>query len=101
MKLVLLLLVAALAWRLATGRWPLSRVLEPGRKDTRSRAVSHARVLLGVNPGASRQQIIEAHRQLVATVHPDRGGTSELVHEANQARDLLLGEAAARNTEQP
>jgi hypothetical protein len=27
-------------------------------------------------------------------VHPDRGGTSDQVHEANAARDLLLAELA-------
>ncbi len=41
---------------------------------------------------ASRAEIIEAHRRLVAMVHPDRGGTNDQVHEANAARDLLLDE---------
>jgi hypothetical protein len=29
-------------------------------------------------------------------VHPDRGGTSDAVHEANAARDLLLARIANR-----
>ena len=48
--------------------------------------------VLGLSPGANRNDILAAHRRLVAMVHPDRGGTSEQVHEANAARDLLLGE---------
>jgi DnaJ homolog subfamily C member 19 len=31
-----------------------------------------------------------AHRRLIARIHPDRGGSTEQVHEANAARDLLL-----------
>jgi curved DNA-binding protein CbpA len=49
-----------------------------------------ARNLLGVRPDANHAEIIEAHRRLLAMVHPDRGGTNEQVHEANAARDLLL-----------
>jgi curved DNA-binding protein CbpA len=52
--------------------------------------MSRARALLGVSPSASREEVIVAHRQLVALVHPDRGGSDAQVHEANAARDLLL-----------
>ena len=54
------------------------------------------RTLLGVPPQASRDDIVEAHRRRIAQVHPDRGGSSEAVHEANAARDLLLGRLAER-----
>jgi curved DNA-binding protein CbpA len=57
-------------------------------------ARAQAQALLGVAPGAPRAEIIEAHRRLIGMVHPDRGGTSDLVHEANAARDLLLAEIA-------
>jgi curved DNA-binding protein CbpA len=53
-----------------------------------------ARVLLGVDAGATREAVIEAHRRLVFQIHPDRGGTNDLVHEANAARDLLLADLA-------
>jgi hypothetical protein len=39
---------------------------------------------------AARGEIIEAHKKLITQVHPDRGGDVALVHEANDARDLLL-----------
>lgn len=93
MKFVLLLVLAVLAFRLFVGRWPW----EPGTAAGRSRARVQAQVLLGVQDGASRDDILEAHKRLVAVVHPDRGGTNEQVHEANSARDLLLGELARRN----
>jgi curved DNA-binding protein CbpA len=48
--------------------------------------------LLAVPANANRSEILAAHKRLVAMVHPDRGGSSEQVHEANAARDLLLDE---------
>ena len=88
MKWLILLGLATVAFRLFLGRWPW----ELGKAVTRSKATAQARALLGVREGASREDILEAHKRLVAMVHPDRGGTNEQVHEANSARDLLLGE---------
>ncbi|MDE8650853.1 J domain-containing protein [Novosphingobium album (ex Liu et al. 2023)] len=88
MKLVWLLLLAVAAWRLIVGRWPWQR--KPARHGAFERA--GARALLGVGEGASRKEILEAHRRVIATVHPDRGGSSEKVHEANTARDILLAD---------
>jgi hypothetical protein len=85
-KLIILLGLALAIWRVTTGRWPW----ESGR-SVRRQALDRARNLLGVKTRANRQEIIEAHRRLLAMVHPDRGGTADLVHEANAARDLLLG----------
>ena len=86
-KLIVFAVVAVLGWKLVTGRWPW----QP-KVSTRQQAVFRARKLLGVRANGNRQEIIEAHRRLVAMVHPDRGGTNEQVHEANAARDLLLNE---------
>jgi hypothetical protein len=48
--------------------------------------------VLGLTEGASREQILEAHRQLILKVHPDRqGGSTYLAAQINQARDVLLG----------
>ena len=84
-KIILLIVLAAIAWKLATGRWPW----QP-KRTVRPSQLQRAYVLLGVQPGAGRREILEAHRNLLATVHPDRGGSNELVHEANAARDTLL-----------
>ncbi len=53
---------------------------------------SEARALLGVKDGASPQDIREAHRRLIARVHPDTGGSAELATRVNAARDALLKE---------
>lgn len=86
-KLLFFAAIAVLGWKLVTGRWPW----EP-KASTRAQAVFRARKLLGVSAAASREDVITAHKRLVAMVHPDRGGSNSQVHEANAARDILLGE---------
>ena len=86
-KLIWLLVLACVACRLMTGRWPWQLL---DRKPSRLKQITIARRTLGVSDNSTRQDIIDAHRRLVAQVHPDRGGSSERVHEANDARDLLL-----------
>lgn len=86
-KLLWIAVLASLACRLLSGRWPWELL----KGADRSAGVSRAQVLLGVRADATREEIIEAHRRLIALVHPDKGGSTEAVHEANAARDLLLG----------
>lgn len=71
------------------GKWPWQYLMPP---PTRQQAVFRARKLLAVEAGASHEEIIAAHKKLLALVHPDKGGSNEQVHEANAARDLLLDE---------
>jgi DnaJ family protein C protein 19 len=86
-RLLLLAGLVVLGFKLVLGRWPW----EP-KTAVRAQAVSRARKLLGVSTAASREDILTAHKRLVAIVHPDRGGSNGQVHEANAARDLLLDE---------
>ncbi len=51
---------------------------------------SDAYAILGLDEGASREQIIAAHGRLIQRLHPDRGGSTFLAAKINQARDLLL-----------
>ena len=86
-RLIVYVALALIVWKMASGRWPW----EP-KVSTRAQAVFRARKLLGVRAGADRAEIIEAHKRLLALVHPDRGGPNEQVHEAQAARDVLLDE---------
>ncbi|MBD3728650.1 MAG: molecular chaperone DnaJ [Sphingomonadales bacterium] len=88
-RLLVIAAVICVMSKMALGRWPWE-FLAP--KPTRAQAVFRARKLLGVGSEASHSDILVAHKRLIATVHPDRGGTNEQVHEANAARDLLLDE---------
>jgi hypothetical protein len=58
--------------------------------------VEDARKLLGVGPGASLSEIRDAHRRLIARVHPDTGGSAELANRINVARDILVAEMNRR-----
>ena len=47
--------------------------------------------ILGLKPGASESDIKTAHHRLIASLHPDRGGTNYLAAKVTQARQVLLG----------
>jgi hypothetical protein len=50
-----------------------------------------AYAILGLEDGATEEEILEAHGRLIQRVHPDRGGSTFLAAKINQARDLLVG----------
>lgn len=47
--------------------------------------------ILGLAPGATPDDIREAHRRLMRANHPDAGGSTWIAARLNQARDILLG----------
>ena len=87
-RFIVLTVVLIIALRMLSGRWPWDYFIR-GQSD-RYREILRARKLLGVSENAKQTEIIAAHKRLLIKVHPDRGGTSKQVYEANAARDILL-----------
>ena len=46
--------------------------------------------VLGIEPNASKEEIIKAHKRMMQKVHPDRGGSDFLAAQINQAKSTLL-----------
>ena len=62
----------------------------PGRDPSDPITRSHALEILGLEEGASDDDVVEAHRRLMQKLHPDRGGSDYLAAQINRAKEVLL-----------
>lgn len=77
------------AWRATTQQQEHKKGsgVSAGAAMTREEAYA----ILGLEVGAEDRAVKEAYRRLMASFHPDRGGSDYLAALINRARDLLLG----------
>jgi hypothetical protein len=62
---------------------------------SRGMGVEEAYLVLGLNPGATRDEVQAAHRNLMKRYHPDQGGSNYLASKVNEAKDVLLKQIKA------
>ena len=82
--------LAAAVLLAGAGVWAARRIAET--RGVEPMTAEDARAVLGVGSTATPQEIAQAHRRLIARVHPDRGGSEELASRVNVARDTLIAE---------
>jgi len=70
--------------------------LQSRKREAAKMQPADARALLGLPESADLAQIRDAHRRLIAKVHPDAGGSKELAARVNMARDTLVAELNRR-----
>lgn len=62
---------------------------------TAALAPEEAAAILGVDVGASADEIRAAHKKLIGQLHPDKGGTDYLAAKINDARRVMLARLGA------
>lgn len=77
-------------WRDEASGQTGSRSERPPRPQTGAMTRDEALAILGLEEGATEDEIRTAHKRLMLKVHPDQGGSGYLATKLNEAKDVLL-----------
>lgn len=77
-------------WRQAADDFSDADARQTSTPGNQPMTAAKAYAVLGLEPGASEDDIKAAHRRLMRSAHPDHGGSDELARQINAARDFLL-----------
>lgn len=72
-----------------TGGSPFVHYYEGGFDKTQKMSRREANLILGLREGASKDAIRDAHRRIMISNHPDRGGSPYLASKVNEAKATL------------
>jgi hypothetical protein len=75
------------SWREDMARQDGEAPARPSGKMSREQALK----ILGLEADANEEDIRRAHRELMLKLHPDRGGSTWLAAQINEAKDVLIG----------
>lgn len=80
---------APFLWNIYKGK-NKDKAQSTAQNDKIDTEISEAYAILGLKPGASRVDVIEAHRKKMQKAHPDKGGDHDYASQLNAAKSLLL-----------
>ncbi len=60
------------------------------RRRTGAMSQDEAYEVLGLQKGATREEVVRSHRTLMKKLHPDHGGTTDLAARVNEAKEVLM-----------
>jgi DnaJ family protein C protein 19 len=72
-----------------TGGSPFVHYYQGGFENSTKMSRREASLILGVRDGASKDTVTEAHRRIMISNHPDRGGSPYLATKINEAKATL------------
>jgi hypothetical protein len=76
-------------WRPAGQQQRDSGSADAGRRPG-AMSKDEAYEVLGLQKGASREEVVRSHRSLMKKLHPDHGGATDLAARVNEAKEVLM-----------